>query len=271
VSERVGKHRIRELNQDLEQLGITYGLGENADKIDAMTAAAASCRNRAARLRSRAAGLVDEAVSLEDEAYGRERILEAFLVDLVQSCEPAGAMWSPTPVLGYRMWAFHQGRLRGAREVWTKPTLEATCSKPGRPGDVPHADGRCGRLGCGIYAGKDLHRLVATPAFRFGSAGFGTDPSLAIGLVELTGKVIEHDLGYRAQCGTVVAVVAGHNGTQLATADPNEIAALFADPVAAVARHDEEKRERGVLDVAVDFLTQQAKERARWTLGNRSE
>jgi hypothetical protein len=266
------RKQISELTTELEQFRYGYGLGDHAEKIDAMSTAAASCRNRADRLRARADELLVEATSLEEEAHGRERILEAFLIDLLQSVEERHRMWTPAPVLGYRMWAVRSGLLTGVVEPWPTPSLQARCAAGRGKSGLPHSDGRCGRLGCGIYAGKDIGRLLSRPPGLGGPGRLSarSDPSLAIGLVQLSGKVIEHDLGYRAERATVVAVVANHGGRVLVTSEPDGIAALYANPLAEIERSGGGIRQP-FLELAVRFLTRQAEERANWTSDNRSE
>jgi hypothetical protein len=60
---------------------------------------------------------------------------------------------------------------------------------------------------CGFYAFKDLapelvalHEYVPDP-------GSGPDMRIVIGRVELAGKVIEHDLGYRAERARIAALI----------------------------------------------------------------
>ena len=169
--------------------------------------------------------------------YGAVTLTQVWLAAREDQAQPAGAIvvmgaaqydGTPSPVLGYRMWAIRSGLLTGVVEPWLTPSLQARCAAGRGESGLPHSDGRCGRLGCGIYAGKDIGRLISRPP---GLGGPGrpsarSDPSLAIGLVQLSGKVIEHDLGYRAERATVVAVVANHGGRVLVTSEPDGIAAL---------------------------------------------
>jgi hypothetical protein len=68
----------------------------------------------------------------------------------------------------------------------------------------------------------------------------------------------------------VVAVVANHGGRVLVTSEPDGIAALYANPLAEIERSGGGIRQP-FLELAVRFLTRQAKERANWTSDNRSE
>jgi hypothetical protein len=91
--------------------------------------------------------------------------------------EPAEVFWSPTTVTAWRGWTWHDGALRGMWQPWPASTLTARC---------PHGCERAPTWSCtcGIYATTDRP-----------TAGFGD----MVGVVELTGRVIEHDRGYRAE------------------------------------------------------------------------
>lgn len=135
--------------------------------------------------------------------------------------------WSPSPVIGYRVWAIVDNRLQGATgHVWERPQLDAECDRSRTNRDLPHTDRHCSTFGhgCGIYAAKDPARLEE------GSATW------VLGIIHLSGKVVEHEHGYRAARGRVVAVAAQGEGKLLATGDPDRIADLFADPTATIRR-----------------------------------
>jgi hypothetical protein len=59
---------------------------------------------------------------------------------------------------------------------------------------------------------------------------------VAVGVVGLAGKVVEHELGYRAQRASVVALALHHRGTRVVTNRAPEIEALFRAPTDALAR-----------------------------------
>lgn len=141
-----------------------------------------------------------------------------------------GETWSPTPVPGYRAWQMVGGFLRGARLVWRHPSLRAVCAHGGDPDEVPHSDGRCGRLGCGIYAAKQPDLLVRELTL---------DWEGALAVVGLRGKVVEHAAGYRAREAQVLALGMVGSGRWLTTDDPARIAAAFDDPVATLLTQGE--------------------------------
>ncbi len=82
--------------------------------------------------------------------------------------------------MGYRLWWIEDGRLCGVQLPWKKRTLTATCLRRGDLGEIPHSDGSCGRLGCGVYAAKTVD-----PLYRDFKVWDLDD--FAIGLVALTG------------------------------------------------------------------------------------
>jgi len=134
-------------------------------------------------------------------------------------------MWSPTPVLAYRLWWIRNNVVHGARTTWDVPYLDAHC--PVRnDGACPHSDGRCGPLGCGIYGLKDPRRLRGWLHLR-------TARGWIAGLVAMSGKVVEHTYGYRAERADVVAAVVAFRGRISAGTAPDWMTDLFADPAGA--------------------------------------
>lgn len=99
-------------------------------------------------------------------------------------------------ITGWRGWALSStGRLEalGKDTVWpAKRALEAECTKkPHLPYTEPHfAPGW--KCTCGVWAFKDLDRLVAAVGSSYGTIR-------VLGTVSLWGRVIETENGYRAQ------------------------------------------------------------------------
>jgi hypothetical protein len=153
---------------------------------------------------------------------GIEESAEAFLgevlPDIARRFEEA---WSPTPVLGYRIWATSDAGIHGVRQQWREPRLRATCAETSSITEIPHTDGRCGRLGCGVYAAKNAAQLLSefAPALR---------SSFLVGLVGLTGKVVEHERGYRGAEATVIAVASVSNMRAAFVSEVSDLEPLFA-------------------------------------------
>lgn len=139
--------------------------------------------------------------------------------------------WSPGLVLGFRLWQV-QGRLQGAWKPWDRPEYEATClSRRTGPdaGDVPHTDGRCGYPPCGLYCFREPGQLLAAFGLPTGTALW------ALGLVSLSGKVVEHDNGYRARKARVLAVAVVGRGQIIRIEGDSRLQALFDHPEGTIA------------------------------------
>ena len=176
----------------------------------------------------------------------------------------AEAMWSPTAVLGYRVWMLIKDGLYGARYRWETSSLAAVCRVPG---ELPHTDGRCAQVafGCGIYAAKDPGALMrsvgGTHRGRFG-----------VGLVGLEGKVVEHERGYRAERATVLALALVDRGTVRMVDDTDELEFLFRNPLARRPLESDDARlptEVSSLRAAIrEYLNTQAQRRESWISAN---
>lgn len=252
------RRRIDELNRRLrDQLRSISNVPDEAAMIDRMRRSIVSRRVRLERLEHEAAALVAEITRLEDEVHGREKALALLLGTVVTRIERATAdAWSPVPVVGYRLWAMREGALHGARTRWEGPRFDATCE--GFPGDAPHSDGTCGRLGCGVYATKELRRLLD---LHVG----GASHSYVGGVTTLSGKVVEHEHGYRAAHAEVVAVYAVWPDRTTATSNPAIIDRLFTacDRIPA-SWCDLRPPELNPTFDMIRYLEKQAKEAAAW-------
>ena len=99
-------------------------------------------------------------------------------------------LWSPEAAVGWRAWRVVDGGvLHGMRQRWPSDELESRCST------CPESPGY--HCSCGIYAVKERWQLL--------SAGFA---ATVVGRVELSGLVIEHERGYRAQRARIVELYA---------------------------------------------------------------
>jgi hypothetical protein len=140
--------------------------------------------------------------------------------------------WTPGIVLGFRMWEV-RGRLQGAWKPWDSPEHEARClSRRTGPdaADVPHTDGRCGPPPCGLYCFKEPEQLVAAFGLPRGADRW------VMGLVSLSGKVVEHARGYRAQKARVLAAAVVGRGQMIRIEGDARLQALFAHPEGTISR-----------------------------------
>jgi hypothetical protein len=244
-----------------------YGINESPPQIARLTVAVDRRRSRIAHLERQMEQMETEVARLRDEIAGYAKGMEALLAAEVERIrERFGESWSPVPVLGFRLWWLDEGRLEGARTVWPEPRMTAICGTTNsNPDEVPHSDGRCGRLGCGVYAAKEIAPLLhglTDPRHR---------PCVAA-LVELHGKVVEHEHGYRGARAVVVAVTVVGKHRFVATDDPTLIEALFRAPGSIIDDPD-----LGVPPAAMrlreriaEYLTTQRQRRNPWTSASSS-
>lgn len=190
------------------------------DSVSRRSEAQLRLRHEVEHLESRITELEAKRRVLDQEIAGFERALEALIDDTLDHLRiDYGEAWSPTPIHGFRMWRVESDGLHGAKERWTCRSLEARCLARGPRLDVPHAEGVCASPPCGIYAIKELDTLIS-------ELGIKSYEQVALGLVALSGKVVEHELGYRAASVEVVALAI--SAVSLMTADtPAEIDQLF--------------------------------------------
>jgi hypothetical protein len=255
--------RVARLRSELRNAQRRYGIGEGPPQIAGLELAIDRRQNRAAHLETQIEELRAEVDRLRQEIAGFAKGLEALLSEEIERIRESYAeAWSPTAVLGFRLWSLEDDRLEGARIHWSQPHLEARCaSTDSNPDEVPHSDGRCGRLGCGIYAAKEI-----TPLLR--ELTLPTSRNFVAGLVALSGKVVEHDRGYRGAVADVVAVAVVGHAQILFSDDPELIARLFHHPAAVLTDHGPGTEARtGRMHAAIaEYLTTQLRRRLNpWT------
>lgn len=222
--EQIG--RVNRLRERLAQLEDRYGYRPppEVERLDRQI------QRRSARigiLDEKLDELLDEMFRLETERIGLLSAMELLLADeLAEATVTADEAWSPWPIYGFRKWGVTTRGLVGAVEPWPTPTMEARCSKFPTNRDVPHTDERCAEPRCGIYAAKHPAPLVERQTDESG---------WAVGLVALSGKVVEHEHGYRAQRAQTKSIVVHHEGRVLAAEEPRMVELAFAATVSVVA------------------------------------
>lgn len=186
-----------------------------------------------AYLRGDQAALVEHLATCIETASERRlsREVEAWLAEMQRLDERVlleAPMWSPTPVVGYRVWQMADRGMRGAWSTWSRPEYTAKCPKGG---GVPHTGRRCSMVGsgCGVYATKSLDSLVT-------EYSIGPTTRHAMAVVGLSGRVIEHTHGYRAERATVIALVTSEGGVVRVIDQPGALSEVFARPALHVAR-----------------------------------
>ncbi|MGH8915747.1 MAG: hypothetical protein ACRDZM_14675 [Acidimicrobiia bacterium] len=222
---------------DLEVYRQRYDIEDELEQVRSLQRAISRRRARASALwhrfeylESELAATRQELKAVQSEINGSLRVgalLVEEVLDRVRNEQKEG--WSPTPILGFRLWAVEEAGLLGARLRWPGASMTGSCLNRVPGEDIPHSTSRCGPPACGIYATKDL-------ALLHRELGVGEIDGFAFGVVALTGKVVEHQHGYRGAAATAIAVAARARGRHLETDDPSLITSLFDDPMAALAR-----------------------------------
>jgi len=256
--------RLAELREVVRRYQDRYGELEGMVDLAKANSALASRRRRFDHLAAEHQRIQKEMRSMASEVERIERWMEFCLEDVVtRTREKHAEGWSPTPVLGYRLWAVGAQCLHGVKMAWSSRKMTATCLSRGDQGEIPHTDGRCGRLGCGVYAAKSVD-----PLYRgFDVAGIG---DVALGLVALTGKVVEHDSGYRAAEAEVIALGACFGNHVLLTADPDLVDAVIADPTLIKNEPRIEVNRQRLLEMET-FVELEARRARQWISGTSSE
>lgn len=217
-------------------------------------------RNRIEELETALEEAQERLAAVEGEVAGARRVGELLIERVVDQAKTvAGEAWSPVPILGFRLWTLGLAGLSGARRHWATPVMTARCLNQVPGEDLPHSQDRCGPPACGVYATKDLPTLLTEFSL---SAMAGA----VLGLVELTGKVIEHARGYRAATATVRALAGWTPDGMFASDAPNQIEAIFAGtvPLPCVERVDPVR-------ASTQALQQWKEERELWTWEPRFE
>lgn len=195
--------------------------------------------------------------AVETEIEGTKAVGALLISEIIDRVrEDMGEGWSPMAVRGFRVWRIEDGLVMGNQVHWPKPTLSSVCLRDIPGDDVPHAVDRCGPPACGIYAVKHLTMFPDDVAA-------GHIKRSIVGVVAMSGKVVEHEEGYRAAHARVVAAVVNCEDRQLMTDSPRQISALFDDPVRTVT-------ESGSTDETCeatvrDFLEASRRKEETWT------
>lgn len=250
---------IWSLLDEYQRIRRRYGPTDEDALIDRVQSSVAARRARLQMVQRQIDELRDEARWLADEIDSREQSLELLLGDVIRRIgRVVEDGWSPFPVLGFRMWTMRPGGLHGAKVTWNEPHMTARCLATLDHTGVPHADGRCGRLGCGVYATKELRPLL-TAHIEAHSYGY------AVGLVALAGRVVEHEHGYRGEQARIVALVAVGADGFVATDESGLISDLCSAPEATVEAFGLVKPE-AIVSSLENYLVDARARRTPWTL-----
>lgn len=249
--------RLARLRRSLRTYEDRYGAIPGLVDMSKANTALSIRQRRLNQLREEEARITKQIASMVSEMRRIEKWMEFCLEDAIERTRREQAeAWSPSPILGYRLWWIEDGELCGIKMPWKERTLAATCLRRGDLGEIPHSDGSCGRLGCGVYAAKTVD-----PLYREFNVWSLDD--FAIGLVALTGKVVEHDEGYRAAEATVVALGARLDSRVLMTNVPEMIEDVFVDPLMIRLGSRAESRKHSLIEIE-SYVTEEARRAQKW-------
>lgn len=214
--------RLDDLRIEFETLSRRYGLTPPPELTRILTVEQRR-RYRMRHLQSVIEETQIELRILREEVEGLAKGLELALANAIDTARREhNEGWSPVPVIGYRLWSVTDEGIIGYRVKWTEPTLEAFCGHGAGEDEVPHTDGRCGPPACGIYAAKNPTELI--------DSLYDHDGEWLMGMVELSGKVVEHQRGYRAKRATVVAIVGFDSRGSYEATESADLVRLFDRP-----------------------------------------
>jgi hypothetical protein len=124
------------------------------------------------------------------------------------------------PMVGYRLWVYTLGGRRA--ELHSLRSLRSSLHPLGKSDWDGAASGwvfaSCDMYGhaapdedctCGFYAVKWLHQLLPPVPLRTSESGVnqGVESGIVLGRVELAGKIIEHEYGYRAERARIAELI----------------------------------------------------------------
>ena len=256
--------RLAELRAAVRRYQDRYGDLDGMIDVAKANTAMTKRQHRLDKLTEERDRIEREMESLTAEVIRIEKWVEFCLEDVIARAKERHAEgWSPSPVLGFRLWGVGRDALYGVKMAWEGRSLTATCLSRGGGSEIPHSDGRCGRLGCGVYAAKTVGPLYT----EFDVSAIG---DLALGLVALTGKVVEHDDGYRGAEATVVALGASLGKHVLLATDPSRLDEVFADPTVILQGRKVETETERLLEMET-FVERQARKATSWILETSNE
>jgi hypothetical protein len=261
---------LHQLNREWERLRLKYGIADSPPELGRLLLTSRRKRARLRDLRGRLQTIREEVDALDVEVAGIDKTLRFFLSEIISSIKVEhGPAWSPVPVLGFRVWNLREEGFYGYRVRWEHRSLAAECGSTRNQDDVPHTDGQCANPPCGIYAAKDVDRIIEAHSNL-------EVAMMAVGLVAMTGKVVEHEHGWRAERVTVLALALVRGGRVQTTDDPDEIELLFQ----GVGLSDDWNRnseiaagpdEEIVVETMAQYMKIQKRKKTQWILESPNE
>lgn len=250
---------IPKLRQEWERLRLKYGVADSPPELEGLLRNQRRRQANLRDLRDRLRRIQREIDVLETEVAGVEKTLRYFLNDVIHRIRlEHGPSWSPDPVLGFRVWQLEESGFHGYRQHWKHRSLTALCGSSNDQEDVPHTEGQCSSPPCGIYAAKEIGEILdAHSAIAV--------ERIAVGLVAMTGKVVEHERGYRAKEVTVLSLALLREGQLHLTDDPDEVELLFQG-IGLSGEWNTASNHAGGKPLAriIEYMNQQREEKTKW-------
>lgn len=219
-------HRVDVLRHRYERLAGEVKRSEGRADLYRLDSSIARRQNMVNHLNLRIDELSGERDILEAEILGCLNGAEALLADLVDKFESEiGPNWSPRPLAGYTAFTVEDDALSDGDHRWTSAKIDPVCPLE-RP-LLPHIHGPCRERACGVIAWKST-----------GSLPDPTGSSMTVlAAVDLAGKIVEHEHGYRAAHGVIAAVLAIDGTNWLRTREAERIAEFCSSPGATFAKY----------------------------------
>lgn len=253
------RRQMDDLRAELDLLERRYGRMDHRDDLNRIHMALPRHQLELDRINAELDRLMHRRRMILDSLDSLSRLEREVLRRAIEEIrEQRREAWSPVPILGFRAWNVRAGRLHGAVESWSGLTMEATCLTVDEDDEVPHTDRRCGVPACGIYALKRASRIRDVTGWPTGR--------LVLGLVALSGKVVEHELGYRAQRAQIIALTVQHPDGVVFAPNPDDVWPILAEAGPA-------KDDLGIIDRYDDmcrWLEAQKEQHEAWTSASRT-
>jgi hypothetical protein len=211
--------RVERLRLRYDTLKRRLRRADGVDDIERLDVSIQRRRTRIRHLDAQIDRMMEERARLEGEILGCFHGAEALLVDLIDRLEELdGPSWSPEPVPGYSIFEVEAGVVHDGDHPWGTPVLRPGC--PSGHWDAPHESAACAGLPCGVLAYKSIDRLP----------GISGGALRAVAEIALSGRVIEHTDGYRAEVGEIISIVAFDDARWFRTRHTEQIDAFIASP-----------------------------------------
>lgn len=235
--------RVQRLRDRYDLLRRRLRRTDGTDDIERLESSIARRRARIRHLDAQIDALDAERDRLRGEIVGCLHGAEALLVDLIDNLESLdGPCWTPTPIVGYSRFDVVDGALHDGDHRWDGSTLRPAC--PAGRVSPPHEHAACRGAACGVLVWKALDRLPDVSGAELA----------AIVEVSISGRIVEHDLGYRGESGRIAALMAFDGGHWFRTRDTDQIEWFTTSPLEAFGNLSAPIPDDGMVYLEVDLF-----------------